>query len=175
MAPFFSAARYMLGPLFSTKKYMNHPIFLDSYLKGHIFLTSCYMHIFFAQRFFQAACSLSIQWNDFNICLTTSNKWVQKIKGQINISYDQVYEWVRFSRARYMDGVGFDILARTPVPELPSLPAPPPPPAPLPDPECISTVVWSFLQCQVNTQLEWTAMFAYTFPIPDSLISYALC
>ena len=38
---------------------------------------------------------------------------------------DQVYEWVRFSKARYMDGVGFEILARTPVSQLP-LSYPPP-------------------------------------------------
>ena len=58
MALFFSAARYMIGALFSTKKYTNDPIFLDSYVKGPIFLTSWYMYIFFAQRFFKAACSL---------------------------------------------------------------------------------------------------------------------
>ena len=34
-----------------------------------------------------------------------------------------------FSKARYMNGVGFEILARTPVPKLPlSYPPPPPPP-----------------------------------------------
>ena len=32
-----------------------------------------------------------------------------------------------FSKARYMNGVGFEILARTPVPKLPLLPTPPPP------------------------------------------------
>ena len=39
---------------------MNGPIFLDSYVKGPIFLTSWYMHIFFAQRFFEAAYLLGI-------------------------------------------------------------------------------------------------------------------
>ena len=39
---------------------MNGPIFLDSYVKGPIFLTSWYMHIFFAQRFFEAAYPLGI-------------------------------------------------------------------------------------------------------------------
>ena len=58
---------------------MNDPIFLDSYVKGPVFLKSWYMHISFAQRFFKAACSLGI---DCDICLTTSNKWVQKSKGQ---------------------------------------------------------------------------------------------
>ena len=33
---------------------------------------------------------------------------------------DQVYEWVRlFKGCRYMNGVGFEILAHTPVPKLP--------------------------------------------------------
>ena len=32
-----------------------------------------------------------------------------------------------FSKARYMNGVGFEILARTPVPQLPTLPRPPTP------------------------------------------------
>ena len=82
MALFFSAARYMIGPFFN-KMYMNDPIFLDSYVKGSTFLTSWYMHIFFTQRFFEAACSLGIQWIDCDICLTTSNKWVQKSKGSI--------------------------------------------------------------------------------------------
>ena len=48
-------------PPFFNKKYMNDPIFLDSCVKGPIFLTSGYMHIFFAQRSFEAACSLGIQ------------------------------------------------------------------------------------------------------------------
>ena len=39
---------------------MNGPIFLDSYVKGPIFLTSWYMHIFFAQRFFEAAYPLEL-------------------------------------------------------------------------------------------------------------------
>ena len=48
----------------------------------------------------------------------------------VNILDDQVYEWVCFFR--YMNGVGFEILARTPVPKLPvsyrSAPHPPSPP-----------------------------------------------
>ena len=39
---------------------MNGPIFLDSYVKGPIFLTSWYMRIFFAQRFFEVAYPLGI-------------------------------------------------------------------------------------------------------------------
>ena len=66
------------------KKYTNDPIFLDSYVKGTIFLTSWYMHIFFAQKFFEAACSLGIQWIDCDICLTISNK---KSKGSISTGH----------------------------------------------------------------------------------------
>ena len=63
----------MLTAFFSifNKKYMDDPIFLHSYGKGSIFLTAWYMHIFFAQRFFEASCSLGIQWTD---CDILSNK-----------------------------------------------------------------------------------------------------
>ena len=43
----------------------------------------------------------------------------------VNISDNLVYEWVRFLKARYMIGVGFEKLARRPVPQLPpSYPSP---------------------------------------------------
>ena len=90
-------------PPFFNKMYMNDPIFLDSYVKRPIFLTSCYMHIFFARRFFEAACSLGIRWIDCDICLTTINKWLQKIKGQyMNRStfWMIVYEWVCFFKGQ---------------------------------------------------------------------------
>ena len=49
----------------------------------------------------------------------------------VNILDDQVYEWVCFFR--YMNGVGFEILARTPVPKLPvSYRSAPPSPVPAP-------------------------------------------
>ena len=123
----------MIGPLFSTKKYMNGPIFLDSCVKGPIFLTSWYMHIFFAQRFFEAALSLGITWTDCDICVINSEKWVQKVKGQyMNRSTFWMLKYMNgsvFSKARYMNGVGFEKLAHTPVPKLPlSYPPPPPPP-----------------------------------------------
>ena len=47
-------------PAFFNIKYMNGQIFLDSYVKDPIFLTSWCMHIFFAQRFFEAAYPLGI-------------------------------------------------------------------------------------------------------------------
>ena len=47
-APFFSAARYMIGPLFSTKKYMTDPIFPHWYMKGSTFSDiPIYAHFFF--------------------------------------------------------------------------------------------------------------------------------
>ena len=107
-SPLFQRCQVYDWPPFFNKKYMNGPIFLDSYVKGPIFLTSWYMHIFFAQRFFEAAYALGIIWIDCDICVITSNKSV-------------------FSKARYMNGEGFEILARTPVPKLPLSYTPPPP------------------------------------------------
>ena len=51
-----------------------------------------------------------------------------------------------FSKARYMNGVGFEILARTPVPKLTLSyipPRPPPPPPPPPPPQCLSVCLIS--------------------------------
>ena len=131
--PFSALPGIWLVPFFNK----NDPIFLDSYVKSPTFLTSWYLHIFFAPRFFDATCSLGIQWTDCDICLTTSNKWVQKIKGQyMNRSTFWMIEYMNgsvFSKARHMNGVDFEILARTPVPQLPpSYPATPPPPPPPP-------------------------------------------
>ena len=125
----------MIGPLFfSTKSMWMAQFFWIPYVKGPIFLTSWYMHIFFAQRFFEAAYPLGITWIDCDICVITS-KWVQKkIKGQyMNRSTFWMIKYMNrsvFSKARYMNGVGFEILARTPVPKLPLSFPPPPPPLP---------------------------------------------
>ena len=103
--------------------------FLDSCVKGPIFLTSWYMHIFFAQIFFEAAYPLGITWIDHDTCVTTSKNWVQKIKGQyMNRSTFWMIKYMNesvFSKVRYMNGVGFEILARTPVLPLSYLPLPP--------------------------------------------------
>ena len=63
ISPLFQRCQVYDWPPFFNKKYMNDPIFLDSYVKGPIFLTTWYtcIHIFFTQRFFEAACSLGIQ------------------------------------------------------------------------------------------------------------------
>ena len=134
-SPLFQRCQVYDWPPFFNKKYMTGPIFLDSYVKGPIFLTSWYMHIFFAQRFFEAAYPLGIIWIDCDICVRTSKKWVQKLKGQYMnrstfwmIKYmngrffeGQVYEWGRFwNTGSY---------TRTKItPKLPHSPPPPPPP-----------------------------------------------
>ena len=69
--------KYMIGPYFSAKN-----IWLDPFFCISIWKVPLYMHIFFVQRFIEATCSQGIQWTDRYICLTTSNKWVQKVKGQ---------------------------------------------------------------------------------------------
>ena len=52
MAPFFSAAKYMIGSLFFDKKYMTDPIFLDWYMKGPTFSDiPVYAHIFHSEIF----------------------------------------------------------------------------------------------------------------------------
>ena len=96
---------------------------------------------FFAQRFVEASCSLGIQWADCYICLTLSNKWVQKIKGQYmpgstfwTIKYMNGYV---LSKVRYMNGVDFEILAHTPVLIYPQVT---PTPTPHEDAHCKVTV-----------------------------------
>ena len=142
MAPFFSAARYMIGPLFSTKNYMNDPIFLDSYMKGPIFSDILvYAHMFRLEVF--RGCLFS--WYYMNWLWYLSNNQQKngyKIsKGSIwigqHFGWSSIWMGPFFSKARYMNGVGFEILARTPVPKLalsytPPRPPPRPPPPPTP-------------------------------------------
>ena len=132
----FQHCQVYYWPPFFNKKYMNGPIFLDSCVKGPIYLTLWYMHIFFAQRFSEAANPLGITWPDCDICVITSKKWVQKIQGQyMNRSTFWMIKYMNgsvFSKARYMNRVAFEILARTPVPKLPLSYPPPPPPPPAP-------------------------------------------
>ena len=124
-SPLFQRCQVYDWPPFFNKKYMymNGPIFLNSYVKGPIFLTSWYMHIFFVQRLFEAAYPLGNIWIDCDICVITSKNGYKKSKGSIWIG--QHFGWLSiwigsvFSKARYMKGVGFEILARTPVPKLP--------------------------------------------------------
>ena len=54
------------------------------------------------------------------------------------------------SKARYMNGIGFEILAHTPVPKLPLLP----PPSPPPTPENYGTVI-----VFIGNMLSWWIFF----------------
>ena len=127
---FFSAARYMIGPLFSTKSILMTLFFRIPMWKAPFFSdTLVYAHNF-RTEIFEAVYSLGITWIDCDIYLTTSNKWVQIIKGQyMNRSTFWMIKYMNgsvFSKARYTNGVGFEILARTPVQKLPqSLPLSP--------------------------------------------------
>ena len=134
--PPFSA----IGPLFSRKSIWMTLFFRILCERPHFSDILVYAHTFLLRDFFEAACSLLIQWIYCDICLTTNNKWVQKIKGQyMNRSIFRMIKYLNgsfFSKASYMNGVGFERLARTPVPQLPpllhTLTPPPPPPPPIP-------------------------------------------
>ena len=152
-SPLFQHCQVYDWTPFFNKKFMNGLIFLDSYVNGPIFLTSWYMHIFFAQRFFKATYPLGIIWIDCDICVITSKKWVQKVKGQyMNRSTFWMIKYMNgsvFSKARYMNGVGFKILVRTPVPKLP-LCYPRPPITPSPSTEAGSPFWYFMLSTRVN-------------------------
>ena len=123
--PLFQRCQVYDWPPFVNKMYMNDPIFLDSYVKGPVFLTSWYMYICFAQRFFEAAFYLGITWTDCDICLTTSKNGYKKSKGSIwigqHFGWSSIWMGPFFSKARYMNGEA----TRT-RPHAPALPPPPP-------------------------------------------------
>ena len=122
----------MIGPLFSTKSIWMARFFWVPMWKAPFFWHPGICIYFFAQRFFKAAYPLRIIWIDCDICVITSKKWVQKIKGQyMNRSTFWMIKYMNgsvfFSKAMYMNGVGFEIQARTPVPKLPLSYNPQPP------------------------------------------------
>ena len=114
---------------------MIYPSFLDWYIKSPTF--SDVSSTFYSENF-RCCLFASYSMNCLQSCLTTSNKWVQKSKGSIWLGqhFRRFSIWMGpfFSNARYINGVGFEILARAPVPHLPQnyLPNPPPPPPPPP-------------------------------------------
>ena len=120
----------MIGPLFSTKSIWMAQFFWIPMWKALIFWHPG-ICTYFRSEIFEAAYPFGITWIDCDVCITTSNKWVQKIKGQyMNRSTFWMIKYMNgsvFSKARYMNGVGFEILARPTVPKLP-LSYPPPPP-----------------------------------------------
>ena len=172
MALFLALPVIWLAPFFFNKKYMHDPIFQDSYVKGPIFLTSWSIHIFFAQRFFEAVCSLGIQWIDCDICLTTSNKWVQTSKDSIWIGQHFRRSSIS-SKARYMNGVGFEILTRTLIPQSPlSSHLPPLPTPPLPHPRVqdlavsqvfLKRLIWNFNIVNIRQSMHVAFSFNWAF------------
>ena len=116
--PFSALPGIWLAPFFLTK---------SIWMTRFFWITMWKVSLFWHQRFFY--CSLGIQWTDCYICLTICSKWVQKVKGQyMNRSTFLMIKYMNgsvFSKARYMNWAGFEILARTPVPQLsPSYPHP---------------------------------------------------
>ena len=81
--PLFQRCQVCDWPPFFDKKYMTDPVFLDWYMKGPTFSDILVYAYIFHSEIFEAACSLGIQYRlDCIFCLTTSNKWVQKINRQ---------------------------------------------------------------------------------------------
>ena len=121
----------MHAPFFSTKSIWMTWFFWIPLWKAPLFWHPGICTYFLLRDFSRLL--VLLVFNEFcDICLTTSNKWVQKIKGQyMNRSTFRVVKYMNgsvFSKARYMNGVDFEILARTPIPQLPSsYPCPPPP------------------------------------------------
>ena len=111
-----------------------------------------YAYIFHSE-IFQGCFILLVLHELTDICVITSKKWVQKVKGQyMNRSTFWTIKYMNgsvFSKARYMNGVSFETLARTPVPKLPLSypppPAPPPPPRPPPPPHPPERLLSSYL------------------------------
>ena len=142
MVPFSALPGIWLAPFFS-KKYMTDLIYLDLHVKSPTFLTYWYMRIYFAQGFFETACSLGIQWTDCDICITTSNKWVQKIKEQyVNRSKFRTIKYM-IGSAFFFKGQVYELgrfrntvlhIRTTITPQVTPSPPLPPPPPPTPPP-----------------------------------------
>ena len=75
-------------------------IFLNSCVKGPNFSDILVYAYIFHSEIFQGCFILLVLHELTDICVITSKKWVQKVKGQymnrVNILDDQVYEWIRF-------------------------------------------------------------------------------
>ena len=135
IAPFFSAARYMIGPLFLTKGIWMVRFFWIPMWKAPLFWhPGICTYIFFAQRFSRLL--VLLVFNEFCVIFVelpaiNGNK---KLKGQyMNGSIFRIIKYMNgsvFSKARYVNGVGFEILARIPVQKLSPLPLPPTHPHP---------------------------------------------
>ena len=81
--PFSALPSIWLAP-FSGKSIWLTPFFWIGIWKAPLFwCIPVHTHIFRSERFSDAVCSLGTRRIDCDICLTTSNKWVQKSKGSI--------------------------------------------------------------------------------------------
>ena len=96
---------------------MTVPMFLDSYVKGPTFLT----YQLPAINEYKKIKGQSINWSTFRM--------IKHKNGSL------------FSNARCMNGVGFEILARTPVPKLPTSFPPTHPPPPPPPPRAAASIL----------------------------------
>ena len=151
----------MIGPLFSTKS-----IWMARFVWIPMWEAPFFWHpgirTYFSLRDFSRLLFLLVL-HEFDICVITSKKWVQKIKGQyMNRSTFWMIKYMNgsvFSKARYMNGVGFEIQARTPVPKLPLSYPTPRPPTPPPPPARPSHPEYPFYKNNwiLNTDIsEWT-------------------
>ena len=133
-SPLFQRCQVYDWPPFFQQKVYECPDFLDSCV---IFSDIQVYAYIFRSEIFRGCFILLVLHELTDICVITSKKWVQKVKGQyMKRSTFWMIKYMNgsvFSKAMYMNGVGFEILARTPVPKLPLLPPnPPPPPSPYP-------------------------------------------
>ena len=121
-SPLFQHCQVYDCPLFSTKSIWMAQFFWIPMWKAPFFWHPG-ICTYFSLRDFSRLLILMVLHELTDICLTTSKKWVQKIKGQyMNRSTFWMIKYMNgsvFSKARYMNGVGFEILACTPVPNLP--------------------------------------------------------
>ena len=105
-----------------------------------------FWHTYFSLREFSRLLVLlvfNIQWIDCDICLTTSNKWVQKSKGSIWIG-QHFRRWGRFWNAG----------SHTRTTITPVTPPPPPPPPPY-HPRVIGCFTGVFFVLFFQERLTW--------------------
>ena len=132
--PLFQRCQVYDWPLFSAKSIWLAPFFWISIWKAPLFwCIPVHAHIFHLESFR----SYLFSWYSMNRLLyfgylPTINGYKNQRAGYewVNISDDLVYEWVCFFKVQVYDGEGFEILARTPVPQLPPSYSPSPPPTP---------------------------------------------
>ena len=138
--PFSALPGIWLAPFFQQKVYewpdfsgflWERPHFSDILVYAHIFRLEIFRGCLFSWYY------MNWLWYLSNNQQKMGTKYLRAVYEWVNILDDQVYymNGSVFSKARYMNGVGFETLACTPVPKLLLLPPthlPPPPPPPPP-------------------------------------------